>query len=86
VQSHHTLNEVKKTYLRANNQDPHDTDATPILAGMEVPDPVFFCSVEIQSLSQQKQLDHALSRLQREDPSFKVQTDAETGWLLLALR
>ncbi|XP_064623058.1 ribosome-releasing factor 2, mitochondrial-like [Lineus longissimus] len=83
VQSHHAFNEVKKAYISANQLDPDDADSTPILAGLDVPDPVFFCSVELQSLSQQKQLDHALACLQREDPSFKVRADADTGQTIL---
>ena len=44
----------------------------PILAGVEVPDPVFFCSIESESITTQTALDKALVSLQREDPSFKV--------------
>lgn len=44
----------------------------PVLAGVEVPSPVFFCSIEPPSMSHQKALDHALECLQKEDPSLKV--------------
>ena len=44
----------------------------PILAGVEVPAPVFFCSIEAESTMTQTALDKALVVLQREDPSFKV--------------
>lgn len=43
-----------------------------------VPDPVYFCSIEAPSLSQQLALDNALAQLQREDPSFRVHTDEST--------
>ena len=44
----------------------------PILAGVEIPEPVFFCSIESDSIMTQTALDKALICLQREDPSFKV--------------
>ncbi|KAI2801222.1 G elongation factor, mitochondrial 2 [Blomia tropicalis] len=43
-----------------------------ILAGVEIPEPVYYCSLESPSTSQMKQLELALLQLQREDPSFKV--------------
>jgi hypothetical protein len=43
-----------------------------ILASPHVPEPVFFCSVEAPSLSQQKQFELALACLAREDPSLRV--------------
>ena len=50
-----------------------DEEATiPILAGVNVPQPVFFCSIEPPSMAYQKQLEHALECLQKEDPSLKV--------------
>ena len=51
--------------------------------GMAPPDPVFFCSVEPPSISQQKQLETALSNLKREDPSLRVRFDEETGQTIL---
>ena len=43
-----------------------------VLASPHVPEPVFFCSVEPPSLSQQKQFELALACLAREDPSLRV--------------
>lgn len=43
-----------------------------VLAGLQVPSPVYFCSVEPPSLAYQNDLDMALACLQREDPSLKV--------------
>ena len=46
---------------------------------MEVPDPVFFCSIEPPSLSKQKALEQALRNLTREDPSLRLQVDDENN-------
>ena len=54
-----------------------------VLAGVAPPHPVFFCSVEPPSLSQQKQLDIALANLEREDPSLRVRFDEETAQTIL---
>jgi len=64
----------------------HKTDelgAMPVLAGMDIPDPVFFCSVEPPSLAYQKALDHAVDCLVREDPSLSVTFDSDTGQTIL---
>ena len=50
-----------------------------MFAGLSVPEPVFYCSIESPSLSKLKDLELALSNLQREDPSFKVSTDKDSG-------
>jgi hypothetical protein len=42
------------------------------LPGISVPEPVFFCSIETDSPSQQKALEEALTWIAREDPSFQV--------------
>lgn len=44
----------------------------PVLAGMKVPPPVFFCSIEAPSISKQTEMEKALEKLQREDPSLQV--------------
>ncbi|NWW92957.1 RRF2M factor, partial [Rhynochetos jubatus] len=54
-----------------------------LLAGVEIPDPVFFCTIEPPSLAKQQDLDNALSCLQREDPSLKVKVDPDTGQTIL---
>ncbi|XP_074789005.1 ribosome-releasing factor 2, mitochondrial isoform X3 [Athene noctua] len=54
-----------------------------LLAGVEVPDPVFFCTIEPPSVAKQQDLDDALSCLQREDPSLKVKVDPDTGQTIL---
>ncbi|XP_076043139.1 mitochondrial ribosome recycling factor 2 [Oratosquilla oratoria] len=55
-----------------------------LLLGVQVPDPVFFCSIEAPSSSQQKTLELALANLQREDPSLKVSVSEDTGQTVLA--
>ncbi|KAL7988959.1 hypothetical protein Chor_007878 [Crotalus horridus] len=54
-----------------------------LLAGIEVPEPVFFCAIEPPSIAKQPDLDQALICLQREDPSLKVKIDANTGQTIL---
>ncbi|CAH6787555.1 Gfm2 [Phodopus roborovskii] len=54
-----------------------------LLAGVEIPDPVFFCTIEPPSMAKQPDLDHALERLQREDPSLKVRLDPDSGQTVL---
>ncbi|KAL2099881.1 hypothetical protein ACEWY4_004275 [Coilia grayii] len=54
-----------------------------VLAGVEVPEPVFFCSIEPPSMAKQDDLDHALACLQREDPSLKVRVDPDSGQTVL---
>lgn len=54
-----------------------------VLAGMQIPEPVIFRSIEPKTAAEQKDLDEALLRLQREDPSFKVRQDLESGQNLI---
>ncbi|RXM97615.1 Ribosome-releasing factor 2, mitochondrial, partial [Acipenser ruthenus] len=54
-----------------------------VLAGVEIPQPVFFCTIEPPSMAKQADLDHALNSLQREDPSLIVKTDPNSGQTIL---
>ncbi|XP_070268286.1 ribosome-releasing factor 2, mitochondrial isoform X1 [Myotis yumanensis] len=54
-----------------------------LLAGVEIPEPVFFCTIEPPSVAKQPDLDHALKCLQREDPSLKVRLDPDSGQTVL---
>ncbi|XP_036888109.1 ribosome-releasing factor 2, mitochondrial isoform X3 [Sturnira hondurensis] len=54
-----------------------------LLAGVEIPEPVFFCTIEPPSVAKQPDLDHALKCLQREDPSLKVKLDPDSGQTVL---
>ncbi|XP_061071665.1 ribosome-releasing factor 2, mitochondrial isoform X2 [Conger conger] len=53
------------------------------LAGVEVPEPVFFCTIEPPTMAKQADLEHALKCLQRQDPSLKVRTDTDSGQTIL---
>ena len=48
------------------------------LAGISVPEPVFFCSIEAESSSHEKDLVVALERLMIEDPSLSVDFDDDS--------
>ncbi|KFM72544.1 Ribosome-releasing factor 2, mitochondrial, partial [Stegodyphus mimosarum] len=50
---------------------------------IQIPDPVFFCSIEPPSVGMQKQLDFALHCLEREDPTFRVEVDETIGQTIL---
>ena len=75
-------------HTSATEEDDSDEEAdgsfTPVLAGLDVPDPVFFCTVEPPSMAHQKQLDIALECLTREDPSLRVTVDEGTGETVIA--
>ena len=53
------------------------------LSGMQIPDPVIFRSIEPKTAAEQGDLDEALERFGREDPSFKVRQDADSGQTLI---
>ncbi|KAM8827628.1 ribosome-releasing factor 2, mitochondrial isoform 2-T2 [Spinachia spinachia] len=57
--------------------------ASVVLSGVEVPDPVFFCTIEPPTMAKQADLENALSCLQREDPSLKVRVDPDSGQTVL---
>ncbi|XP_051749482.1 ribosome-releasing factor 2, mitochondrial isoform X1 [Ctenopharyngodon idella] len=61
----------------------HRESSSLVLAGVEVPEPVFFCSIEPPTMAKQADLEHALNCLQREDPSLKVRTDPDSGQTVL---
>ncbi|XP_077143693.1 ribosome-releasing factor 2, mitochondrial isoform X2 [Ranitomeya variabilis] len=54
-----------------------------VLAGVEIPEPVFFCTIEPPSVAKQPDLENALKCLQLEDPSLKVKIDPDSGQLIL---
>jgi elongation factor G len=60
-------------------------DAAPIrLESMEFPDPVIYVAIEPRTKADQDKLSQGLTRLTDEDPTFRVQTDEETGQTLIA--
>ena len=54
-----------------------------VLERMEFPDPVIEVAVEPKTKGDQEKMGIALSRLAQEDPSFRVQTDEESGQTLI---
>uniref|UniRef100_A0A8C5GFX4 Elongation factor G2 n=1 Tax=Gouania willdenowi TaxID=441366 RepID=A0A8C5GFX4_GOUWI len=58
-------------------------NADVVLSGVEVPDPVFFCTIEPPTMAKQADLENALKCLQREDPSLKVRADPDSGQTIL---
>lgn len=56
-----------------------DEKAPIILESLEFPEPVITMAVEPKTKADQEKLSVALQRLAEEDPSFRVQTDEETG-------
>ncbi len=54
------------------------------LERMEFPDPVISVAVEPKSVADQDKLTVALSKLAQEDPSFRVETDKETGQMIIS--
>lgn len=54
------------------------------LRPIDVPPPVFFAAIEPHSLSEEKNVADILALLLREDPSLHVNTDEESGQMLLS--
>ena len=54
-----------------------------ILERMEFPDPVIEVAVEPKTKADQEKMGVALNRLAREDPSFRVTTDHESGQTII---
>ncbi|KRN18341.1 elongation factor G [Lacticaseibacillus camelliae] len=61
-----------------------DVDHPLILESLEVPEPVIQVSIEPDSKEDQDKLDVALQKLSEEDPTFKAETNPETGETLIA--
>ena len=55
-----------------------------VLERMEFPEPVISVAVEPRSKADQEKMGIALGKLAQEDPSFKVQTDEETGQTIIS--
>ena len=68
--------------------DRRHADATPThvitLEKMEFPEPVISVAVEPKTKSDQEKMGLALQRLAKEDPSFRVSTDQESGQTIIA--
>ena len=59
-------------------------DAPVILESIEFPDPVIQVAVEPKSKADQDKMGVALQKLAEEDPSFRVETNVETGETVIA--
>ncbi|HVQ07848.1 MAG TPA: elongation factor G [Allosphingosinicella sp.] len=59
------------------------SNAPIILERMEFPDPVIELSVEPKTKADQEKMGIALNRLSREDPSFRVSSDIESGQTII---
>jgi len=55
-----------------------------MLERMEFPDPVISVAVEPRTMSDQDKMGVALGKLAREDPSFRVRTDEESGQTIIS--
>ena len=55
-----------------------------LLEKMEFPDPVISIAIEPKTKADQEKLDLALKRIEEEDPTFRVATDAESGQTLIS--
>uniref|UniRef100_A0A0N5AK53 Tr-type G domain-containing protein n=1 Tax=Syphacia muris TaxID=451379 RepID=A0A0N5AK53_9BILA len=65
----------KQTALNNNKNTEPELDKSFLLAGINSPDPVFFCSIEPPDSSSQKLFDKALHELTVEDPSLRIRTE-----------
>jgi elongation factor G len=61
-----------------------DPKAPVVLEAMNFPEPVIEISIEPKTKSDQEKLGNALGKLMQEDPTFRVQTNKETGQTLIA--
>jgi elongation factor G len=61
-----------------------DEDKPIILEAMKFPNPVIDVAIEPKSKADQDKLGTALQKLQEEDPTFRVRSDAETGQTIIA--
>ncbi len=61
-----------------------DPDHVIILEKMEFPEPVISQAVEPKTKADQEKMGLALNRLAQEDPSFRVQTDEESGQTIIS--
>ncbi|MEL6243708.1 MAG: EF-Tu/IF-2/RF-3 family GTPase, partial [Pseudomonadota bacterium] len=60
------------------------TDAVITLERMEFPEPVIAVAVEPKTKADQEKMGIALQKLAKEDPSFRVHTDEESGQTIIS--
>jgi len=61
-----------------------DKDHAIVLEAIEFPEPVIAIAIEPKSRADQEKLGASLQKLAKEDPSFRVSTDTETGQTLIS--
>ncbi|MBM7650359.1 elongation factor G [Bacillus ectoiniformans] len=61
-----------------------DEKSLVILESMEFPEPVISLSVEPKSKADQDKMTTALQKLQEEDPTFRAETNQETGQIIIS--
>ncbi len=61
-----------------------DKDHVIVLERMEFPEPVISVAVEPKTKSDQEKMGIALQKLAKEDPSFRVETDEESGQTIIS--
>jgi elongation factor G len=61
-----------------------DEKAQVVLESMEFPEPVIRLAIEPRTKDDQERLGVGLAKLVREDPTFRVETDSETGQTIIA--
>lgn len=61
-----------------------DIDSPIVLERMEFPEPVIHVAVEPKTKADQEKMGVALNRLAKEDPSFRVRTDEESGQTIIS--
>ncbi|GAH78308.1 unnamed protein product, partial [marine sediment metagenome] len=55
-----------------------------LLENLIFPEPVISIAIEPKRSGEQEKLENALARLSREDPTFKVKTNEETGQIIIS--
>ncbi|KAH8407354.1 hypothetical protein KR215_007669 [Drosophila sulfurigaster] len=89
--SHSSLKNAQKRLMKSrglttqHHEDEEDFVGNQEMFAIEtqIPDAVYFCSIEPPSISSQTAMEQALKQLQREDPSLRVSYDAVTGQTVL---
>ncbi|MGZ6236150.1 MAG: elongation factor G, partial [Syntrophales bacterium] len=61
-----------------------DTEHPLVLETLEFPDPVIAIAIEPKTKADEEKLDTALRKISREDPSFRVKVDKDTGQTLIS--
>ncbi|EDV54118.2 uncharacterized protein Dere_GG11151, isoform E [Drosophila erecta] len=71
------------TAAKGEEDDEFDESHELFAIDPQIPDAVYFCSIEPPSVSSQTAMEQALKQLQREDPSLRVSYDSVTGQTVL---